>query len=82
MYDGTTFMGIENFTSCQFFEHDIAEDNKEYMVSIDRCKSEDYTPSTMGCIFCSVFHSIIFRILNLNNLIRTERKWEFPWNNQ
>ena len=33
MYDGTTFMGIENFTSCQFFEHDIAEDNKEYMVS-------------------------------------------------
>ena len=50
MYDGTSFMGIENFTSCQFFEHDIAEDNKEYMVSIG-AKAKITPPLLcMGCI--------------------------------
>ena len=31
-------MAVENFTSCQFFEHDIAEDNHDFMV---KCPDED-----------------------------------------
>ncbi len=38
MYDGNTFMGIKNFKECQFFEHDIAEDNTEF---VRQCPPDD-----------------------------------------
>lgn len=31
-------MGIEDFRECQFFEHDIAEDNQEFLV---QCPQDD-----------------------------------------
>lgn len=31
MYDGATFMGIQSFDECQFFEHDIAEDSNKFL---------------------------------------------------
>ena len=33
-------MGIEDFEECQFFEHDVAEENNDYLVpcpSNDKC---------------------------------------------
>jgi len=31
MYDGATFMGIQSFDECQFFEHDISENGNKFL---------------------------------------------------
>jgi len=31
MYDGATFMGIQSFEECQFFENDVAEHNNKFL---------------------------------------------------